>query len=316
MATAAQLEEQLVQSLRQSPDDKAALVTFRQRARLAERNDRFVEMGVIYGAMAIYLSDDLDLPMRAAQAYQRAGLKDDMTRYYLMTIERYIAKSDPTQAAAVLKQFLSISDDAVEIPPSILELCDRHGISHAAHAPSIPALSDDERGRGRLRQHPLFAGLEEKTFSRLAVLMQWHHWPMGHELLRQGDKATEMYFVLLGQIDVFVVDHGQRTSLGHVASGGVCGQVAVLSAGAHVINAMAVSDVEVMALPLGALEQVRSIAPDLLLQMYRDCWQEASVPLHMPLPSLKNLDQRIRQRIHKRMPKVKVARHVWLRRAG
>ncbi len=316
MATAEQLEEQLVQTLRQSRDDKAALVSFRQRARLAERNDRFVEMGVIYGAMARYLSDDLDLPMRAAQAYQRAGLKDDMARFYFLAIERHIAKSDPAQAAAVLQQFLAIHDDATKIPPAILDLCEKHGIMHADRAPSIPDLSEDEKGRSRLRQHPLFAPMEEKTFSRLVALMQWHRHPMGYELLRQGARAVEMYFLLSGQVDVFVVDHGQRTSLGHVGRHGVCGQMAMLGGGSHVVNAIAMSDIEVMALPLGALEQVRAIAPNFLMQLYRECWREGCASLHMPLPSLQNLEQRIRQRIRKRMPRVKVSKHVWLRRAG
>lgn len=316
MATAQQLEEQLIHSLQQNKDEKSALVTFRQRARLAERNDRFVEMGVIYGAMASYLVNDLDLPLRAAQAYQKAGLTDDMTRYYLLTIERYVGKSDPSQAAAVLQQFLALDHDNVQIPPSILELCDKHGIHHPTHPPSIPALNNNEKASGMLRTHPLFSAMEEKTFARVAALMRCHQHPMGYEFISQNSKASGVYFILRGQVDVFVLDHGQRNSLGHLGERGVCGKVAALTAGSHVINAIAMTDIELMELPVTELENVHAIAPQFLAQMYRECWQQNRVPLLAPLPALHNLEQKIRQRIHKRMPKVKVATAGWLQKIG
>jgi len=315
MATAQQLEEQLVHSLQQNKDDGKALVTFRQRARLAERNDRFVEMGVIYGAMARYLTTDLDLPLRAAQAYQKAGLVDDMTRHYLQTIERYIGKSDPGQAAAVLKQFLSLDHDAA-IPVSILELCDKHGVSHPAHPPSIPALNEDEKAWGHLRLFLPFSAMEEKVYTRLVALMQWHRFVMGADIIKQGSRASGMYFILRGQVDVFVSDNGQRNSLGYLGERGVCGQVAAFSGGNHTVSAIAMSDVEVMELPVAVLPEVASIAPQFFTQMERECWQQNRVPLLTPLPAMQSLEQRIRQRIHKRMPKVKVAPVGWLKKSG
>lgn len=316
MATAEQLEEQLIQSLQQNKDKKSALVTFRQRARLAERNDRFVEMGVIYGAMATYSPSDLDLPLRAAQAYQKAGLTDDMTRYYLLTMERYVNKSDPAQAASVLKQFLALDHNDAQIPPSILDLCDKHGINHPARPPSIPALNASEKSSGLLRQHPLFSAMEEKVFTRIVALMRSHQHPMGYEFITQSSKASGMYFILRGQVDVFVLDHDQRNSLGHVGERGVCGQVAALTGGSHVINAIAMTDVELMELPVVELETVHTIAPQFLAHMYRECWQQNRVPLLNPLPALQGLEQKIRQRIHKRMPKVKVEMAGWLQKVG
>ncbi|MDQ6976355.1 MAG: cyclic nucleotide-binding domain-containing protein [Mariprofundaceae bacterium] len=316
MATAQKLEEQLVHSLQQNKDDETALITFRQRARLAERSDRYVEMGVIYGAMATYLTRDLDLPLRAAQAYQKAGLTDDMTRYYLLTIERYVGKSDPSKAGAVLKQFLALGHDDVQIPPSILELCDKHGINRPSHPPSIPALNESEKASGLLRQQPLFSAMEEKVFTRVVALMRWHEHPMGHEFISQSTKSTGVYFILCGQVDVFVLDHGQRNSLGHLGARGVCGQVAALTAGSHVINAITMTDVELMELPVTALEHVHAIAPQFLAQMYRECWQQNRVSLLTPLPALHNLEQKIRQRVHKRMPKLKVATAGWLQKIG
>lgn len=316
MATAQQLEEQLVISLKQSDDENKALVAFRQRARLAERNDRFVEMGVIYGAMATFLPQDLDLPLRTAQAYQKAGLTDDMARYYLVTIERYINKSDPTQAAAILKQFLSLDNHNAEIPASILALCDKHGVTHPSIPASIPILSDEEKASGRLRQLVPFAAMDERIFSRVIKLMRRHKHPMGQMLINQGTKAEGMYFIIRGSVDIFIQDGDQRKSLGHLSKQGIYGQFAALTGGTHFVNVVAMSDVELMELPVSNLNTLSSLAPEFLKGLYHDCQQQSLLPQLSPSPALLGLEHQIRKRIHKRIPQLKVSTSGWLRKVG
>jgi CRP/FNR family transcriptional regulator, cyclic AMP receptor protein len=62
-----------------------------------------------------------------------------------------------------------------------------------------------------IREHPLFAGLDEGTIALVAGCARNVHFPAGAYLFREGDPAKEFHLLRVGRVALEVVSPGQGT---------------------------------------------------------------------------------------------------------
>ena len=78
-----------------------------------------------------------------------------------------------------------------------------------------------------LRTVPLFAGMRDRELERVAALADIIDLPADRELMKQGDRGSEMFVVVSGAANV----ERDGESLGSVGQGDVLGEIALLDGG-------------------------------------------------------------------------------------
>lgn len=76
-----------------------------------------------------------------------------------------------------------------------------------------------------LKQIPLFAGLDKSELDAVGQTATELDYPPGKVLMRQGDRAHEMFVILDGQVEV----HQDGAHVADVGPGGFVGEMALLA---------------------------------------------------------------------------------------
>jgi CRP/FNR family cyclic AMP-dependent transcriptional regulator len=114
-----------------------------------------------------------------------------------------------------------------------------------------------------LRKVPLFANLDRQELDALGLLATELSFPPGEVLLRQGERAHEMFIVLDGTLvvtrdDVYIADIGP---------GGFAGEMALLTDSPRNATVTAKSDVRLLHVDARSLQTLLQSIPEIAVKM-------------------------------------------------
>lgn len=121
----------------------------------------------------------------------------------------------------------------------------------------------------RLRDTPLFGGLEEGQLLRLVEMGDIIDLEPGAYVIREGDEADALYVVLDGELDVTKRSGRSQIPLARVGPGALQGEIAALEGGRRLASVHAVTPAEVLRIPVVAVRELLSSGPDVALAVIR-----------------------------------------------
>ncbi len=113
-----------------------------------------------------------------------------------------------------------------------------------------------------LRSAPLFARLPDEDLSRLSTLAEPLSLAPGDLLLREGDPGDALYVVVSGDLEVTKKSGSAEISLNRVGPGTIQGEMSAIEGRPRSASVRAITAVEVLRIPRGALLQVFAAAPE------------------------------------------------------
>ena len=111
------------------------------------------------------------------------------------------------------------------------------------HLPA-PAIAD------RLRDTPLFGGLDDAQLDRLVELGEIVDLATDEVLIQEGDIADALYVVLDGELEVTKRAGSSQIPLAQVGPGSLQGEIAALEGGRRLASVRAMGPAEVLRLSL------------------------------------------------------------------
>ncbi|MDQ2690213.1 MAG: ATP-binding protein [Chloroflexota bacterium] len=121
----------------------------------------------------------------------------------------------------------------------------------------------------RLRDTPLFGGLEDQHLERLVEQAQIVDLAPGELLIREGDTADALYVVLDGQLEVTKQAGTSEIPLAQVGPGALQGEIAALEGGRRLASVRALGEAEVLKIPIDAMRGLLGAGPDVALAVIR-----------------------------------------------
>jgi signal transduction histidine kinase len=117
----------------------------------------------------------------------------------------------------------------------------------------------------RLRDTELFGGLDDDQLQRLAALGEVVDLAPGEALIVEGDLADALYVVLDGEMEVTKRSGTSEIPVAIVGPGALQGEIAALEGGRRLASVRAVSDAEVLRIPIGAMRELLAAGPEMAL---------------------------------------------------
>jgi signal transduction histidine kinase len=121
----------------------------------------------------------------------------------------------------------------------------------------------------RLRETPLFAGVEDGPLRRLVGRGEIVDLEPGDTLIRQGDEADALFVVLAGELEVTRQSGESRIPLAVVGPGSLQGEIAALEGGRRLATVAATRNAEALRIPVDALRELLATGPDVALSVVR-----------------------------------------------
>ena len=121
----------------------------------------------------------------------------------------------------------------------------------------------------RLRDTPLFAGLDDDQLRRLVDLGQIVDLRPDEVLIREGDLADALYVVLDGQLEVTKRSGTSHIPLAQVGPGALQGEMAALEGGRRLASVRAVTEAEILRIPVETIRELLAAGPDVALSVIR-----------------------------------------------
>jgi signal transduction histidine kinase len=121
----------------------------------------------------------------------------------------------------------------------------------------------------RLRDTPLFGGLDDAQMTRLVELGEIVDLAEGATLIREGDEADALYVVLDGELEVTKRSGTTEIPLARVGPGALQGEIAALEGGRRLASVRALTAAEVLRVPVGAIRELLAAGPDVALSVIR-----------------------------------------------
>jgi signal transduction histidine kinase len=121
----------------------------------------------------------------------------------------------------------------------------------------------------RLRDTPLFGGLDEGQLLRLVEMGEIIDLGPGDHLIREGEEADALYVVLEGELDVTKRSGRSQIPVARVGPGSLQGEIAALEGGRRLASVHAVTPAEVLRIPVRAVRELLSSGPDVALAVIR-----------------------------------------------
>lgn len=103
-------------------------------------------------------------------------------------------------------------------------------------------MSADDKYHDHLREVPLFAALDDDELDAVGLTATELDFPAGKVLIRQGERAHEMFVVIDGTVEV--TRDGEHVA--DVGPGGFVGEMALLVHGSRTSTVTASTDVDVL----------------------------------------------------------------------
>ena len=114
-----------------------------------------------------------------------------------------------------------------------------------------------------LRKVPLFANLDRQELDALGLLATELSFPPGQVLLRQGDRAYEMFIVLDGTLEVTRDD----IYIADIGPGGFAGEMALLTDSPRNATVTTKSDVRLLHVDARSLQNLLQSIPQIAVKM-------------------------------------------------
>ena len=121
----------------------------------------------------------------------------------------------------------------------------------------------------RLRDTPLFAGLDDAHLERLVESAEIIDLPADGILIREGDVADALYVVLDGELEVTKQSGTSQIPVALVGPGSLQGEIAALEGGRRTASVRAISEAEVLRIPIDAMRDLLNAGPDIALAVIR-----------------------------------------------
>lgn len=305
MSQSSDLELKLVQALRAakvlSLDHIEALSLVKKALKLMQKGE-YDKAAATYGALATVVQENLEIPLRTAQCYQKAKNSEDAARWFLTAAERYAKQGYSTQAIATLRLYHAIRPNDPDGPKRIYKLCREQGEDRET---ILQFLSPKDRAGRKLHSSDLFAVFDDPVFDTLLARMEYRKLADGEVLVRMGDEATCLFFVIRGGIDGYLTFNNRRTHLGTIGAGHICGETAFFTGGRRTEEMVARGETELLELSYAVLESLKENYPALnhhLEELYRSRMLVKQLSL---APVFEDLDAHARQLIAAKMKPVK-----------
>ena len=123
----------------------------------------------------------------------------------------------------------------------------------------------DEAIVARLRDTPLFGGLDDEHLARLAKLGEVVDLEPGEALITEGELADALYVVLDGELEVTKRSGTSEIPVAMVGPGALQGEIAALEGGRRLATVRAVVAAEVLRIPVGAIRELLAAGPEMAL---------------------------------------------------
>ena len=121
----------------------------------------------------------------------------------------------------------------------------------------------------RLRDTPLFGGLDDEQLGRLVATGEIVDLANGDVLIHEGDVADAMYVVLDGELEVTKQSGNSDIPLAQVGPGSLQGEIAALEGGRRLASVRAITESEVLRIPVDAIRGLLDAGPDVALAVIR-----------------------------------------------
>ena len=105
---------------------------------------------------------------------------------------------------------------------------------------------------------PLFAGLDASGIAAIARLLKPEIAPAHYAIVRRGEPATAMYFIMSGEVEVDVQPHPV-----HLRGGQFFGEIALLKEGLRTATVTAATETQLLALEASDFRKLTDQYPDL-----------------------------------------------------
>lgn len=121
----------------------------------------------------------------------------------------------------------------------------------------------------RLRETPLFGGLDDGSLRDLAARGEITDLAAGDMLIREGDQADAMFVVLDGELEVTKRSGRSEIPLARVGPGSLQGEIAALEGGRRLASVRAVTAAEILKIPTEAIRELLAAGPDTAVAIIR-----------------------------------------------
>jgi signal transduction histidine kinase len=121
----------------------------------------------------------------------------------------------------------------------------------------------------RLRDTPLFGGLDDEQLRRLVELGQIVDLGPDDVLIREGDEADALYVVLDGELEITKRAGTSQIPLAQVGPGSLQGEIAALEGGRRLASVRALGQAEVLRIPVDTIRELLAAGPDVALAVIR-----------------------------------------------
>lgn len=121
----------------------------------------------------------------------------------------------------------------------------------------------------RLRDTPLFGGLDDEHLGRVVEMGQIIDLEEGTLLIAEGDIADALYVVLGGELEVTKRSGSSEIPLARVGPGTLQGEIAALEGGRRLASVRAITAAEVLRIPVDAMRELLAAGPDVALAVIR-----------------------------------------------
>ena len=121
----------------------------------------------------------------------------------------------------------------------------------------------------QLRATPLFGGLDNDQLERLVEMGEIVDLPAGSRLINEGDPADALFVVLDGELEVTKRAGSSEIPVARVGPGALQGEISAIEGGRRIASVRAVTEAEVLRIPIGAVRDLLSAGPDVALAIIR-----------------------------------------------
>lgn len=126
---------------------------------------------------------------------------------------------------------------------------------------------------------PFFRGVAPDALAAAEDGADWMSLPAGWPLLRAGERAEHVYFVLSGSLAAFRADaSGRQNLLGYIRPGEPVGEMALIAQENHTASVYAMRDTELLRLSQSAFEKLTHACPALMERIARIMLARARMP--------------------------------------
>ena len=132
----------------------------------------------------------------------------------------------------------------------------------------MTSAANDER-LNQLRASPFFAEVGDDPLRRLAADAEPLRLRPGEALLREGDPAEELFVVVSGDLEIRKLSGNAEVALTRVGPGSIQGEMAAFERGRRMASVYAVTDAEVLRLPLESVLATIAADPDVATALLR-----------------------------------------------